>query len=264
MTGFDHLRVGVDGGVADVVIDKPPMNSLDVGLYTELSDLVSDLEADDEVQAVLFRSAHEKVFLSGADIKDMADYDRRRGPLARKVDLVHATFLRLQRMARPTVVALTGHALGGGCEFSLCMDFRVMTEGWARIGQPEVGLGIIPGGGGSQRLARLVGRGAATEMLMLGSRLTATEARAIGLVHRVGADDGETLSLARELATRLAAQAPAAIRAVKRALNDGVDGDLVGGLAVEREAVVDVLQTKDAEEGVAAFLEKREARWTGH
>ncbi len=263
MTRYRYFSVHAEGRVADVVIDKPPMNSLDYDLYRELSDLVSELEADPDVRAVLFRSEHPKVFISGADIGDMADYDRRRGPLAHKVDTVHTTFLRLQRLSKPTVVALTGHALGGGCEFSLCMDFRVMTEGFARIGQPEVSLGIIPGGGGSQRLARLIGRGRATAMLMLGERLSAQEAHAVGLVSEVGATDEETLSIARDLARRLASQAPAAIRAVKRALNDGVDGDLVGGLAIEREAVLEVLQTEDAEEGVAAFLEKRQPEWKG-
>jgi enoyl-CoA hydratase len=263
MSQHRYLQLSVEDRVADVLIDKPPMNSLDYALYDEFSTLVSELEADDDVRAVVFRSAHEKVFLSGADIKDMQSYDRRRGPLAHKVDTVHTTFLRVQRMSKPTVVALTGHALGGGCEFSLCMDFRVMTEGFARIGQPEVGLGIIPGGGGSQRLARLIGRAKASEILMLGERLSAREAAAVGLVNRVGQSDEETLSIARDLANRLAAQAPVAIKAAKRALNEGVDGDLVRGLAVEREAVIETLQTEDAEEGVRAFLEKRPPEWKG-
>ncbi|HSG78718.1 MAG TPA: enoyl-CoA hydratase/isomerase family protein [Acidimicrobiia bacterium] len=263
MTDFQFLRVTVADGVADVVIDKPPVNSLSYEMYDEISRLVDVLEGDPDVRAVVFRSAQEKIFMAGADIKDMQGYDRRRGPAARKIDTASATFLRLQRMARPTVVAITGHALGGGCEFSLAMDFRVMTEGRARIGQPEVSLGIIPGGGGTQRLTRLVGRAKATEMLMLGERLSAREAEAIGLVNRVGETDEETLEIARGLAGRLAGQAPVAIRLIKRALNEGVDGDLVRGLAVEREAMIEAYLSADADEGVAAFLEKRDPEWEG-
>lgn len=263
MTDFPHLRVEIADGVADVVIEKPPINSLDYELYAELSSLLDALESNSEVRAVMFRSGIKKIFISGADIKDMVDYDRRRGASARKVDTVQATFTRLQRFAKPTVVAITGHALGGGCEFSLCMDFRVMQGGRARIGQPEVNLGIIPGGGGSQRLARLVGRGVATEMLMLGRILSAAEALDVGLIHRIGDSRVDTIEQARALAVELATKAPIAIKGIKRALNDGVDGDLLAGLAVEREAVIEALGTKDAEEGVAAFLEKRTPEWRG-
>lgn len=263
MSNPDYFRVTIADGVADVVIDKPPANTLDYETYDQLSTLLDVLESDDAARVVVFRSEHEKIFISGADIKDMVSYDRRRGATGRKVDTVHAAFLRLQRFGKPTIAAITGHALGGGCEFALCMDFRIMTEGRARIGQPEVNLGILPGGGGSQRLARLVGRQTATELLMLGTILSATEAREVGLVGRVGVDDTDTVDQAVELATGLAAKAPNALRLIKRALNDGVDGTLPAGLAVEREAVIEALGTKDAEEGVAAFLEKRPPEWTG-
>ena len=264
MRDFEFFRVTVgDDGVAEVVIDHPPVNSLSYAVYDELSLLIDALEGDASVRSILFRSAQEKIFMAGADIKDMQNYDRRRGPAARKIDTASGTFLRLQRLGKATVVAITGHALGGGCEFSLTMDFRVMTEGRARIGQPEVNLGIIPGGGGSQRLARLIGRAKATEMLMLGERLSARQAYEVGLVNRVGESDDETLAIARDLAGRLAAQAPLAIKLIKRALNDGVDGDLVRGLAVEREAMIEAYLSEDADEGVAAFLEKRAPKWEG-
>lgn len=263
MDDFRFFRIERDGAVAVAVFDKPPANTLDYAVYEELSLLCSALEADDSVRAVVFESGNEKIFVSGADIGDMADYDRRRGPLAHKVDTVSATFLRVQRLAKPTVGAITGHALGGGCELSLCFDFRVMTDGRPRIGLPEVSLGIVPGGGGTQRLARLIGRAAATELIMLGKRLTAGEAMAIGLVNEACPDVTTTKERARELAGELARQAPLALRLVKRALNDGVDGDLVAGLAVEREAVIEVLQSEDAREGVTAFLEKRDPRFEG-
>lgn len=257
------FRVTTEAGVATATLDRPPANSLDYELYEELSLLLDQLESDDDVRAVVFASALESIFISGGDIKAMATYDRRRGASARKVDTVHLTFQRLQRFAKPTVGAITGHALGGGCEFALCLDFRLMARGRARIGLPEVTLGIVPGGGGTQRLARLVGRAAATELLMLGTRLDADRAERIGLVHEACDGADATRTRAADLAADLAGRAPVAIRAVKRALNDGVDGDLPAGLAVEREAVIEVLGTEDAQEGATAFIEKREPRFRG-
>jgi enoyl-CoA hydratase len=257
------FEVEVTDAVATAVLDRPPANSLDYALYEELSNLIDRLESDPAVRAIVFVSAHEKIFISGANINDMLEYDRRRGASARKVDTVHATFLRVQRCAKPTIAAITGHALGGGCEFALCMDFRFMARGRARIGLPEVTLGIVPGGGGTQRLARLVGRATATEMLMLGRRLDADEAAAVGLVTEACDDGPSTLARAQALAADLAGRAPIAIRNIKRALNDGVDGDLVRGLAVEREAVIEVLATEDAMEGARAFLDKRPPDFRG-
>lgn len=258
MTETPFLRVETDGGaVAEVVIDRPPMNTLDYEMYDQFSQVAEALDSDDAVRAVLFRSANESVFVSGADISQMQHYDRRRGASARKVDAVHAAFLRIQRLGKPTVAVITGHALGGGCELALCMDFRVMAQGRPRIGLPEITLGIVPGGGGTQRLARLIGRAAATEMLLLGSRLDADEALRVGLVSRSCPDANSSLAAGRALARRLAAQSPTAARLIKRALNDGVDGDLVRGLAVEREAVIEALAGPDAVEGFTAFLEKR-------
>jgi enoyl-CoA hydratase len=253
----EFLKVEAADGVAEVVIDRPPMNTLDYEMYDQLTSVVEQLEGDDAVHAVLFRSAHPTVFVSGADIAKMQHYDRSRGASARKVDTVHSTFLRVQRLSKPTVVVIAGHALGGGCELALCMDFRVMAQGRPRIGLPEVNLGIVPGGGGTQRLARLIGRAAATEMLLLGSRLDADEAVRVGLVNRSCADAESALAEGRALATRLAGQSPTATRLIKRALNDGADGDLVRGLAVEREAVIEALSSPDAVEGFTAFLEKR-------
>lgn len=250
-------------GVATATLDRPPANALDYELYEELTLLLEALESDDAVRAVVITSAMDHIFVSGGDIKAMATYDRRRGASARKVDTVHATFQRLQRFAKPTVGAITGHALGGGCELALCLDLRVMARGRARIGLPEITLGIIPGGGGTQRLARLVGRGPATELLMLGRRIDADRAAAIGLVHEACEDADATRARAQELARELAAMPPVALRAIKRALNDGVDADLPAGLAVEREAVIEVLGSEDAQEGAQAFLEKRDPVFRG-
>lgn len=250
-------------GVAVATLNKPPANTLDFALYDEIGDLLDALESDDAVRSVVFASANPRVFISGANIKDMKDYDRTRGPMTRRVDKVQGTFLRLQRFGKPTVGAIAGHALGGGCEFALCLDFRVMMSGGPTIGLPEVTLGLVPGGGGTQRLARLVGRPKAIEMLMLGSRLDAGDALSAGLVTAVAADAADALDQAKALGARLAALAPVALRLIKQAVNDGVDGDLVRGLAVEREAVIDALLTEDSREGVAAFLEKRAPDFRG-
>jgi len=259
----EFLRIAKDNRVAIVTIDKPPANTLDFALYDEIMSLVGQLEEDDSVRAVVVTSAHPKLFISGADIKDMESYDRSPGPMTERVRKAQTTFLRLQRLAKPTVGAITGHALGGGCEFSLCLDFRVMMRGGPTIGLPEVNLGLVPGGGGTQRLSRLVGRSKALELLMLGSRLDADEALAAGLVTSVGIDSENTMSQALQLAARLADQAPIAVRLIKQAVNEGLDGDLERGLRLERTAVVTALLSDDSREGVAAFLAKRPPRFEG-
>lgn len=261
--GTGGFGVEVDDGVAVVTFDRPPANSFETATYQHLSRIVDRLASDDQVRAVVFASGHDDIFVSGGDIQAMVSYDRRRSASASKVDLVHATFLGVQRLPMPTIAAITGHALGGGCELALCTDFRLMTRGRARIGLPETTLGIVPGGGGTQRLARLVGRGVATEMLMLGRRLDADRAVAVGLVHEACDTPADTTTRSRELAADLAGRAPLALRAVKRALDQGVDGDLAAGLVVEREVVIDVLGTDDAREGATAFVERRDPRFRG-
>jgi len=243
-----------------VEIDNPPANALTEELYGALGEAVTALESDDEVRAVVVASAHERIFVSGADIRAMAAYDFRRGAVARKVDLVAGSFLRLQRLSKPTIAAIEGHALGGGCELALALDFRFMARGPARIGLSEAALGIIPGGGGTQRLPRLIGRARATELMMLARRLDADEAQAVGLVTEA-CDAGEVRARATAQAVELAAMPRSSMRLIKRALNDGYDGDLLRGLAVEREAAIEALLSPEAREGIGAFLEKRAARF---
>ena len=159
------------------------------------------------------------------------------------------------------IAALTGHALGGGCELAISCDFRIMQGGGALIGCPEIALGIIPGGGGTQRLPRLVGRAKATRLLLLGERLTGEQALEIGLVDEVHPTREETLAAAIALGERLAAMPAPGIRLIKKCLNDGYDPTLVQGLAVEREAAIDALAQPEAREGLQAFIEKRRPRF---
>ena len=261
LTSLAFFSVEALGPVAVCTLDKPPANTLDEDLYGEIDQLVTGLELTAEARAAVIASAHPSIFVAGADIKRMASYDFRPGATGRKVDLVHATFRRLERVGVPTVAAITGHALGGGCELALACDFRVMTEGEARIGLPEIGLGIIPGGGGTQRLPRLVGRARATDLLMLGTRLSAAQAERIGLVNAACPSPEETRAEAIALAERLARMPSPGLRLIKRCLNDGVDGDLDRGLSIERGAVVEALAQPEAREGIAAFVERRPPRF---
>jgi enoyl-CoA hydratase len=255
------LTVTKDGAVAEVAIDNPPANALTNELYERLQTLVDELENDRSVRAVVFVSAHPTIFVAGADIGAMANYDFRREAIERKVRLVHETFLRIQRLSKPTVVSIEGHALGGGCELALSLDMRFMSRGKARIGLPEARLGIVPGGGGTQRLPRLVGRARATQMMMLGERLDADAAERCGLIN--GACDGAaaTREAARDMARRLADMPSSSLRLIKRCMNDGYDRDLISGLEVERAAAIEALLAPEAQEGIAAFLERRPARF---
>ena len=263
LTSLAFFAVEPRGPVAVCTLDKPPANTLDEDLYAEIDALVTGLELSEDVRAAVIASAHPTIFVAGSDIKRMATYDFRPGATGRKVNLVHATFRRLERVGVPTVAAIAGHALGGGCELALACDFRVMSEGDARIGLPEIGLGIIPGGGGTQRLARLVGRARATDMLMLGTRLPAAEAERVGLVNAACPTPEATLAEAIALAGRLAEMPAPGLRLIKRCLNDGVDAGLDHGLAIERDAVVEALAQPEAREGIAAFVERRPPRFHG-
>jgi enoyl-CoA hydratase len=247
-----------DQGVTIVELDNPPANSLDAEFYAELGSAITALEADGDTRVVIFASRNPTIFLSGADLKQLGATALTAANVAERVDRAHAAFLRLQRMTKPTIAAIEGHALGGGCEFALSLDFRFMTRGKARIGLPEVLLGLIPAGGGTQRLSRLVGRSRATELLMLGERLDADEAERVGLVTRA-ADDARAAAV--EHARRLALLPQSSLSAIKLCLNDGYDSSLVHGLAVERAAAVGAFVQPEASEGVAAFLAKRPAQF---
>jgi enoyl-CoA hydratase/carnithine racemase len=239
-------------GVALVEIDHPPVNALDRVFHESLSAFVAEIEADRTVRAVVFASSHESIFLAGADLKTLR-LPGSRAETADRVDRAGAAFLRLQRLPQPTIAAIEGHALGGGCEFALVADFRFMSRGRARIGLPEAALGLIPAGGGTQRLSRLIGRSRAADMMMLARRLDADEAGSVGLV--TPCDDARDAAL--EYAAALAAMPANALRLIKECLNDGYDEDLLRGLRVERTAAIEGFAHHDAVEGVAAFLEKR-------
>ena len=251
-------RVAVDDGVAVVTIDREDaLNALDVETLTELRDRLRELAADGEVRAVVLTGAGERAFAAGADIKYMSGLDVD-GALAWGA-LGHEVARLLETMEKPTIAAINGFALGGGCELALACDVRYCSPR-AKLGQPEINLGIVPGWGGTQRLARAVGAGLAKELIFTGRLVAADEALRVGLVQAVG---DPVLEHALATARLVAAKSPAALRAAKALVNRVFEGSHEANLAEEARAFGELFATADAREGLAAFVEKREPRFTG-
>ena len=247
--------MGVDraGAVATVTIDRPEaMNALDVATLTALRDRLLELAGDEAVHVVVLTGAGDRAFVAGADIKYMSglgpEQAREWGALG------HEAARLLEQMPKPTIAAINGFALGGGCELALGCDLRYASSR-ARLGQPEIDLGIVPGWGGTQRLARICGLGVAKELILTGRPVDAEEALRIGLVDAIA---DPVLEHALEVAQKLAAKSPVALGVAKRLLNLSPD-------ALEREAEEfgDLFATEDAREGLAAFAEKRAPRFVG-
>ncbi|HUY98345.1 MAG TPA: enoyl-CoA hydratase-related protein [Verrucomicrobiae bacterium] len=247
-----------DGSVATVTINHPPANALSRAVVAALDRALDELAADPRVRALVLTGAGERFFVAGADIREFGtSAEETRGWIAAG----QALTLRMTRSRLPIVAAVNGYALGGGLELAMACDIRVASA-TARLGQPEVNLGLIPGWGGTQRLPRLVGRGAALALLLGGDPVDANTAERIGLVHQVAPAD-QLRARAHEFAQRLAAQAPVAVAEIKRAVADGLDRPLEAGLAVELDGFMAAFASSDAAEGVAAFLAKRPPAWSG-
>ncbi len=249
------MSVGVerDGAVAVVTIDRQEaLNALDVATLTGLRDRLAELAGDDAVRAVVLTGAGEKAFAAGADIKYMAGL----GPEEAQAwgALGHETTRLLETMPKPAVAAVNGFALGGGCELALACDLRYASSR-ARLGQPEIELGIIPGWGGTQRLARVCGLAVAKELVYSGRLVDAEEALRIGLVNAVA---DPVLDRALETARTLAAKSPVALRIAKELLNRSP-----GALDAELESFAELFASEDAKEGLAAFVEKRPPKFVG-
>ncbi len=253
----EFVHVERDGAVATIRLDRPPANALARPVSLELSAVADEVARDDAIRAVVVWGG-ERIFAAGADIKAMVAY----GPaeIALDVGALEQACRDLEAIPKPVLAAIEGFALGGGCEIALACDRRVCGEG-ARLGLPEVSLGIIPGAGGTQRLPRLIGLARARDLVLSGRHVDHEESLAIGLVDRVVAR-GTARDAALEEATRLAQGPTRAYAAAKRALL-AAGGDLAAGLAAERAAFVPLFETYDQEEGMRAFLEKREPRFQG-
>ncbi|MFD7507179.1 enoyl-CoA hydratase/isomerase family protein [Streptomyces sp. NPDC059850] len=244
------VNLEVADGVATFRLDRPPMNALDVATQDRLRELAAEVTRRDDVRAVVVWGG-EKVFAAGADIKEMRDMDHA-AMVARSRDLQDA-FTAVARIPKPVVAAVTGYALGGGCELALCADFRIAAEN-AKLGQPEILLGLIPGAGGTQRLSRLVGPSRAKDLIFTGRQVKADEALVIGLVDRVVPAE-EVYEQAQRWAAKLAKGPAMALRAAKESVDAGLETDLDTGLAIERNWFAGLFATEDRQIGMRSFVE---------
>ncbi|MBX6377045.1 MAG: enoyl-CoA hydratase/isomerase family protein [Clostridia bacterium] len=248
------VRIERDTGTAVVVIDRQDaLNAFNRDVLQELRDVLVALAEDGELRAVIVTGAGERAFAAGADIKAMADMGPEEALAFSR--LGHEVMRRVETLPVPVIAAVNGVALGGGCELALACDFRIASER-ARFGLPEVGLGLLPGWGGTQRLARLVGPGWARQMTFTGEPVTAAQALAIGLVNEVVPPE-QLLSRVRAIAASIAARGPVAVRRAKEAMVRGADMDLESGTALEAALFAILFATEDSREGIRAFLEKR-------
>lgn len=236
-----------DGGVAVVTLDHPPLNALSGELLEALAATAGRLRDDPAVKAVVVTGAGERAFAAGADISEFGGPGEAREVAAR----FHAATTALERIPRPVIAAVNGFALGGGLEVAMACDLRVAADG-AKLGQPEILLGIVPGGGATQRLPRLVGPARAKEIIWSGRQLDSAEALEVGLIDRVA---GDALGAAVEWADALAAGAVVAMGLAKRAIDKGSGRTLAEGLEIELAAFAEVFETEDAATGISSFLE---------
>ncbi|MDQ6873726.1 MAG: enoyl-CoA hydratase-related protein [Actinomycetota bacterium] len=246
----EFVRLEVDGGIGTIRLDRPPMNALNTAVQEEIRAAAGEATSRRDVRAVVLYGG-PKVFAAGADIKEMVDMDF--ADMAERADALSSAFTAVARIPKPVVAAVTGYALGGGCELALTADFRVCGEN-AKLGQPEILLGIIPGAGGTQRLSRLVGPARAKDLVYSGRFVGAAEAMRIGLVDRVVAPD-DVYAAAVDLVTGLAAGPAQALRAAKAAIDGGLETDLDSGLRLESQLFAALFATQDRAIGMRSFVE---------
>jgi enoyl-CoA hydratase/carnithine racemase len=255
----EFISVDVEDGVATILLQRPPMNALCLQMQREIRQAAADVSIRSDVGAVVLYGG-PKVFAAGADIKEMAGMTYQ--DMLRASSGLQDAFTAVARIPQPTIAAVTGYALGGGCELALCCDLRFAADD-AKLGQPEILLGIIPGAGGTQRLPRLIGVSRAKDLILTGRQVDAAAALDIGLVNRVLPSD-EVYTAALEVAGRLAKGPALALRAAKEAVDRGMDTDLATGLDIERVRFAALFATDDQSIGMSAFIEKRPPEFTGN
>ncbi|HSM72879.1 MAG TPA: enoyl-CoA hydratase-related protein [Anaerolineales bacterium] len=254
---YETILTDTRGRVGLVTLNRPKaLNALNNQLLNEMMDALDAFDKDDAVGAMVV-TGDEKAFAAGADIKEMVD----KSPQEMEQEKRVVVFDRMRSIEKPVIAAVSGWALGGGCEVALSCDMIVASES-AKFGQPEITIGVIPGAGGTQRLTHAVGKVIAMEMILNNRTLSAQEALGFGLVNRV-APVGEHLDEALKLADEVASRAPLALRAAKKMINASYDSSLTNGLAEEKQAFYALFDTADQKEGMQAFIEKRKPKWTG-
>ncbi|MFF5422938.1 MULTISPECIES: enoyl-CoA hydratase/isomerase family protein [unclassified Streptomyces] len=245
------VNLEVAEGVGTIRLDRPPMNALDIATQDRLRELAQEATDRDDVRAVVLYGG-EKVFAAGADIKEMQVMDH--VAMVKRSRALQDAFTAVARIPKPVVAAVTGYALGGGCELALCADYRIAADN-AKLGQPEILLGLIPGAGGTQRLSRLIGPSRAKDLIFTGRMVKADEALSLGLVDRV-VPAAEVYEQAHAWAARLAQGPAVALRAAKEAVDQGLEADIDTGLAIERTWFAALFATEDRERGMRSFVEE--------
>lgn len=256
---FETLRVEIEERVATITVDRPEKrNALNGQVRRELMEALDAIEPDDAVRVVVITGAGEKAFIAGADIGEFAG----RTPLEQRAAMEgRRVFTTVAELSKPVIASINGYALGGGCELALACDLRVAARS-ARLGQPEVNLGLLPGGGGTQRLPRLVGLGRAMRLILTGELIDAEEAERIGLVDLL-VDDDALRDRTRDLARSIAAYSPVALKLIKQAVRASAEMPLAAGLELERELFITAFASEDSAEGIRAFLDKRTPEFRG-
>jgi enoyl-CoA hydratase len=255
MKQFIHFQT--DDAIAVVTVDRPPVNALNRQVEDEIADVFDELGTLSEVGAVIVTGGGTKAFIAGADIKMISEKNPKQA--FEMSTGTQRVLLKIEKFDKVVIAAVNGLALGGGCEVALSCDIRVADES-AVFGFPEVGLGLLPGAGGTQRLPRLVGMGKAKELICTGDPIPADEAKRIGLVERI-APKGKAVAEAKSLAKRVLLRGPIAVRNAKKAINEGIDLAFEEGLKKEAELFAALFETQDMKEGVRAFLEKRKPKF---
>lgn len=258
---FKHIIFTKDQGIARITINRPEVrNALNIPARQEIRSAIDDIKGDKTLRVAVITGAGDKAFIAGADISfwknaSPFDVDNLTGTLGQQL------YLDIESLDIPVIAQINGYCLGGGCEIAMSCDIRIASEN-ARFGQPEINIGIIPGGGGTQRLPRIIGPGRAKELIFTGKMIDASEALVIGLVDRV-VPVGELAGTVNKLCEEIAAKSPIILKIAKRAINKGLYSDLASGLAYERNSLALCFATRDTREGVSAFLEKRKPIFTG-
>ncbi|MBS3784935.1 MAG: enoyl-CoA hydratase/isomerase family protein [Anaerolineae bacterium] len=260
MGEWQNIRTEVEDRIALLTIDHPPVNSFNAQVVTELDEAVDELMADDEVKAIVVTGGGTNAFVAGADIPEIrellenpeGDYAEARAFIERGQG-VHR---KIETATKPVIAAINGFCLGGGLELAMACHMRICSDR-ARLGQPEMNLGLIPGWGGTQRLPRIVGKGKALEMILTGDMITAQEAYRIGLVNKV-VPAGAILKEARGLARKIVSKSKFPVAATLRAVTEGLEVTVEEGLEIEKKQFVGLADTEDIREGLSAFLEKRQ------
>lgn len=258
MAEYQNASLTVEDGVATIVVNHPPVNSLSTPVIRDLQGILNEIKADLSIKAAIITGAG-MFFIAGADIKEISEIkDSKNGAdLARQGERF---FREIELMNIPFIAAINGMCLGGGTELAMSCHMRIASDR-AKIGQPEINLGILPGFGGTQRLPRLVGMGKALEMILSGEPITAAEAKAVGLVNRV-VPEAEVMKQAKGLAQRIASKSRQAITRSMQAVRDGLAVGIEDGLLLENRLFGELCETADMREGVTAFLEKRQPKFT--